>query len=520
MAEVASTNGNHTVEENGKETIQVKTVEQVIADSKEVKSDTANGESETRVVPETETSEKPDACETKEAPGTNGEASESAKQSNGEGSTSKSEDEKPSGSKTEGIPPKRLEVVTQAANYLAHGRRHILVSDFTSAVAALMEACRLLAEEFGDLADECAEAYYYYGLALLENARHEGDVLGDAVEGGEKTEDDDEEDESEEEEKSGDDEEMESEENGEAASAGEEPKEKTETTDEKPITNGKGKALKPPQPVQSAGEKTPEAEEVKDGNEAPEEEVEEASNDLQLAWEILELAKQIYERQAQKDPGANPRLADSLLRLAEVAIESENYTSAIEDLQKCLGIQTASLPADSRSLAETHYQLGVAYTFTTDFAEAIKSFEAAAAIIQQRLDNLEDPELRKTSVEDPKPHAFYTVEGEIEELNSLLPDIREKIADTIDLEKEAARKMKENGQEKEGEPSTSSGFQEPAGSSSSASSAPATNGDSSKPAMDITHLIRKKRKPEEAGDEATATAAKKVCSDENAVAQS
>jgi nuclear autoantigenic sperm protein len=251
-----------------------------------------------------------------------------------------------------------------------------------------MEACRLLAEEFGDLADECAEAYYYYGLALLENARHEGDVLGDAVEGGEKTEDDDEEDESEEEEKSGDDEEMESEENGEAASAGEEPKEKTETSDEKPVTNGKGKALKPPQPVQSAGEKTPEAEEVKDGNEAPEEEVEEASNDLQLAWEILELAKQIYERQAQKDPGANPRLADSLLRLAEVAIESENYTSAIEDLQKCLGIQTASLPADSRSLAETHYQLGVAYTFTTDFAEAIKSFEAAAAIIQQRLDNL------------------------------------------------------------------------------------------------------------------------------------
>ena len=251
-----------------------------------------------------------------------------------------------------------------------------------------MEACRLLAEEFGDLADECAEAYYYYGLALLENARHEGDVLGDAVEGGEKTEDDDEEDESEEEEKSGDDEEMESEENGEAASAGEEPKEKTEKTEEKPTTNGKGKALKPAQPVPSAEEKTPEAEEVKDGNEAPEEEAEEASNDLQLAWEILELSKQIYERQAQKDLGANPRLADSLLRLAEVAIESENYTSAIEDLQKCLGIQTASLPADSRSLAETHYQLGVAYTFTTDFAEAIKSFEAAAAIIQQRLDNL------------------------------------------------------------------------------------------------------------------------------------
>ena len=30
----------------------------------------------------------------------------------------------------------------------------------------------------------------------------------------------------------------------------------------------------------------------------------------------------------------------------------------------------------------------------------------------------------------------------------MLPDIREKIVDTIDLEKEAARKLKENGQEK------------------------------------------------------------------------
>ena len=41
-----------------------------------------------------------DACEKKEAPGTNGDASESAKQSDAEGSTSKAEDEKPSGSKT------------------------------------------------------------------------------------------------------------------------------------------------------------------------------------------------------------------------------------------------------------------------------------------------------------------------------------------------------------------------------------------------------------------------------------
>lgn len=112
-------------------------------------------------------------------------------------------------------------------------------------------------------------------------------------------------------------------------------------------------------------------------------------------------------RKAETDPSAKPKLADALIRLAEVAIESENYASAIEDLRKCLEIQSTSFPADSRyvklesfklgnvdknlfyrSLAETHYQLGVAYTFTTEFKEAVSSFEAAASVIQLRIENL------------------------------------------------------------------------------------------------------------------------------------
>jgi hypothetical protein len=40
---------------------------------------------------------------------------------------------------------------------------------------------------------------------------------------------------------------------------------------------------------------------------------------------------------------------DKLIRLAEVASQSEAYTSVVEELQKCLEIQKASFPADSRS---------------------------------------------------------------------------------------------------------------------------------------------------------------------------
>ena len=71
-----------------------------------------------------------------------------------------------------------------AMNLLVQGRRHLLVSDIPSAIAALAESSQLLVEQYGEFADECAESYYYYGVALLEMARTDSDVLGDAVEGG------------------------------------------------------------------------------------------------------------------------------------------------------------------------------------------------------------------------------------------------------------------------------------------------------------------------------------------------
>ncbi len=48
----------------------------------------------------------------------------------------------------------------------------------------LCKACELLSALYGETAYEAADAYYYYGKALLEMARAEAGVFGNALDGG------------------------------------------------------------------------------------------------------------------------------------------------------------------------------------------------------------------------------------------------------------------------------------------------------------------------------------------------
>merc|ERR1712126_503046 len=52
--------------------------------------------------------------------------------------------------------------------------------------------------------------------------------------------------------------------------------------------------------------------------------------------------------------------SEALILLAEVSMENSNFNQAVEDLTECLAKRIKSLPSDSRMIAETHYQLGVA----------------------------------------------------------------------------------------------------------------------------------------------------------------
>jgi len=215
---------------------------------------------------------------------------------------------------------------------------------------------------------------------------------------------------------------------------------------------------------------------------------EEDPSNLQLAWEMLELAKVVYSKtvETEKDnKEAGHRLCETYMVLGEVSLENENYPQAVEDLQLCLDRRVSSLPSDSRCIAETHYQLGIAQGFDMKWEEAVVSLEAAIKVLETRVANL------KSSTESPdeskKEDATYTREKEAAELEALIPEIREKITDTNEMKAESLRKMRE-----------AVGFPSAGGSSDGASA----SGSSPKPVASIA--IKRKADVEDKGKEGEA----------------
>ncbi|NXC14873.1 NASP protein, partial [Corythaeola cristata] len=89
-----------------------------------------------------------------------------------------------------------MDVDGESKKLLGLGQKHLVMGNIPAAVNAFQEAASLLGKKYGETADECAEAFFYYGKSLLELARMENGVLGNALEGvqveeeGENAEDD------------------------------------------------------------------------------------------------------------------------------------------------------------------------------------------------------------------------------------------------------------------------------------------------------------------------------------------
>lgn len=222
---------------------------------------------------------------------------------------------------------------------------------------------------------------------------------------------------------------------------------------------------------------------------------------LQLAWEVLEMAKVIFSRHSDKE--RKLKAADAHQMLGEVSLESEMYDQAIEDFNNCLRIQSEVLGPDDRDLAATHYQLGMAYNMVQRLGDALSEFNAAKKILQERASFL-DLQLQAAGkpVQESKSDdggknesgdANDKLRRELDEIVSLLPEISAKIDDCEEEAKigqKVEMMLKASVATTIGFEATSSGF-EPCSSTSGAKSIAVNN---------ISNLIRKKKAEPEVND--------------------
>jgi len=264
------------------------------------------------------------------------------------------------------------------------------------AVEDLSEVCSIFAKIHGENAVECAEPFLLYGKALLEMSKIESIVLDNAFEGFNFEED-----------------------------------EKPDYSQiENPMELVKDEVGEIDLQVEDAfdinfaeheriasihaGDDI--YEEVESEDDSDEEEVSEEEKPngedvghMELAWEVLELAKNISGKHGKTDIEA-----EALHYLGEVSLENNNYPLAIEDLAKSATIKTKVVSADSRSLAETHYQLGVAYAWSGEWTKAEASLTAAISVLTARISS----------------HS-----AEKEGLENIIHEIKGRIADLKDMEK-------------------------------------------------------------------------------------
>merc|ERR1711990_1229529 len=295
-----------------------------------------------------------------------------------------------------------------AKELLAEGKRDLLVHAVPDAVSNCSKACEIMAKQKGEMAAECAEAYFYYGKALLELSRVESGVLGNALDGVD----------------------METKTN-DAKDALVEDTEPMTTDEKSEIEEKVADALEENYEKHDVvarahtGDNTEEesdAEDVMEGQQAGDEmetdaEKAEAGN-LEQAWQMFDLGKVIYGKS-----GDVTKECESLTFLGEVSLENSNFKQAVEDLTLCLSKRTKALPADSRSIAEIHYQLGVAQAHCAEYASAEKSLEAAVAVLNTRIANLK------------KMEASDSITKELTELALLCTDIKERMADHKEMQK-------------------------------------------------------------------------------------
>ncbi|XP_052831928.1 protein HGV2 [Octopus bimaculoides] len=400
----------------------------------------------------------------------------------------------PSSSAASGSPSKeRVEVMSKAVNLMGQGKRNLICGDVPMAVTQFEESCQILAKCYGEMAFECAAAYFSYGHALLELARLDSKVIesleAEAAAAEAEEDDDDDDDDDEEEGDDGENEKSEKDsdkykrvcicmfltEKDDGASSKAASKEDEGTGDEDRTDNSESLSS------QDEAVENQEKPEEKD----PEEDEHNIAFSRWIYWPFSdEVSKSLNTSESfvlqsinghtrnemcwmgfteiaylRKDKESQLKAAQAYLKLGEVGLETGLYDLAAEDIKECLKIQKEHLNPEEREIAETYPYL---YTNTPDFEmpdfrlvghwwdlhkwkenplncciyDYKNDINALIFVFADKLNK--SKEHLKDSTETTDVETVYNARTEIKELEEIVPDITQKITDTIEEKKTVA----------------------------------------------------------------------------------
>lgn len=147
-------------------------------------------------------------------------------------------------------------------------------------------------------------------------------------------------------------------------------------------------------------------------------------DDLEIAWENLEVAANIY----RGCEGKQLELARVLLRLGDVSQASDEFEKSVEDFKECLAIREQYLEPYDRRLADVHFSLANSYGFTGEaekhlihMKKSLVCLEACSRRHKADLAALEAGE------EDAQGRSKEELVAEIQELGEILQEMSEDV---------------------------------------------------------------------------------------------
>ncbi|KAJ3320172.1 hypothetical protein HDV06_005649 [Boothiomyces sp. JEL0866] len=145
------------------------------------------------------------------------------------------------------------------------------------------------------------------------------------------------------------------------------------------------------------------------------------ADDLELAWENLDVARLIFS--SQTDEKSIHQLAEVHLSLGDVSLESENFEQATKDYETALALKKEHFANNHRELAEAHFKLALSFEYSELNEEACEQVNLAMEALHKRIE-----ELLPSSSKGKEPLS-KEVEKEVNDIQGFLADLDLKLID-------------------------------------------------------------------------------------------